>query len=1406
MTAFHPVADTWFRTALGEPTAVQERTWAAIQEGHSVLVSAPTGSGKTLAAFFVMLDRWLFAPPHDDVGCKVLYVSPLKALAVDIRRNLEQPLAELTAAAREQGTEHRAVSVAVRSGDTPPSERQRMVRHPPDILITTPESLYLMLTSRAREVLATVDQVIVDEIHAMVPSKRGSHLALSLERLEELRHGRPPLQRIGLSATQRPLSVVARFLGGATEEGFRPVQVVEASRKAPGRITVEVALPDMGQLPEEAPASPLPGMFRAQTPRSIWPAITPRLVEWISSHHSTLVFVNSRALAEKLTVAINETAGRALVQAHHGSLSKELRSGIEFDLKRGRLKGVVATSSLEMGIDMGAVDLVIQVEAPMSIASGLQRIGRANHQVGAVSDGIVVPKYRGDLVACVAAAQAMADGDIEPLRYPELPLDVLAQQVVAHVAAGPIQAGELLRIFRRAAPYTQLSEPLFRSVLQLVSGRYPARDFTTLQARITWDEDKGLLEPESGTQRVAVINGGTIPDRGLYRVVLAPGIEGAGRQVGRLEEELVYETRVGDALRLGAGTWRVTDITPDTVQVIPAPGEEGRAPFWHGMGPGRPAAFGARIGSLLRGLDEDTLQQPASVSDDAWRNLRMWCEEQKARTALPTDHRIVTETFVDGAGDLRLVVLSPWGRRVHAPWAMAVRAWWSRTHSTQMDIVYGDDGLVFRLPKGSEDLDPSILWPPSGQLEALLREELRHSPLLAARFREAAGRALLLVKRRPDERSPLWALRRRSTALMNVALEHPDFPILLEAARECLQEDFDLHGLKKLFADVEAGRMQVEQHEAGRPSPFANAVMFEVVGSFMYEGDLPPTERRVRGLGLDASLLEELLGRGSLAELLDPEVVEQVAERLSSRPAPADVAAWRRMLQRFGPAVCPDGITPGELVFQDEVTGLWWADEDRQRLQLARAGDPLAEEALALRQARGALQVRPVDLQTTLGFTLEQAEVALERLRAAGVLWHGVLLPDGAAAHVHQEHIEELRRRSLQAARARVQPVDLSTYQRALLWWHQLGSAGDAEDLLDILAPLQGVLLRPDTWLQQVLPVRLRDFAPAQLDLLLAQQRLVWQGRGDRITFWLADSLVGPATWPDRPASDEIAALLEALGEAERRFDDLAHDLRWLPSKVEAVLREAMRSGFVTSDSLQPHRRVTASSARTRRRSSLRRSATPSGLGGRFRRVSPVEAPDRGRVVELLLERTLVWSQATRGEDALQATWTDLMGTVLHAEARGDLLRGYFVDGLGAGQSATGAGVEALRDEALPVPSEVWLSAADPASQVGLAMPWPEGWKLQRREQVRLCLQQGEVVLAWDPTSGALWSTLGEVEAVRALWLHARELGEASLQIQSLDGRPVTGHPRAPDILALGAVQRAGEIVIFPLRKAPAGI
>ncbi|MFV2119299.1 ATP-dependent helicase, partial [Streptomyces sp. Act-28] len=1295
LDSFSPATRGWFTGAFSAPTAAQEGAWRAIGAGSDVLVVAPTGSGKTLAAFLAALDRLATAPPPADAKkrCRVLYVSPLKALAVDVERNLRSPLTGIRQEAVRLGLPEPEVRVGIRSGDTPPAERRSLATRPPDILITTPESLFLMLTSAARDALAGVETVILDEVHAVAGTKRGAHLALSLERLDALLPR--PARRIGLSATVRPVDEVARFLSPQ-----RRVEVVQPPSGKEFDLSVVVPVEDLGELggSPAADAGDGPG----EKP-SIWPHVEERIADLVQEHRSTIVFANSRRLAERLCNRLNEIAyeratgeelpdhaspaelmaqsGAAwgapplLARAHHGSVSKEQRALVEEDLKAGRLPAVVATSSLELGIDMGAVDLVVQVESPPSVASGLQRVGRAGHQVGAVSRGVVFPKYRGDLVQAAVVTERMRQGAIESLRVPANPLDVLAQQLVAMVALDTWQYDDLLALVRRAAPFASLPESAFTAVLDMLAGRYPSDAFAELRPRVVWDRITGAVTGRPGAQRLAVTSGGTIPDRGLFGVFLAGSDpkRGGGR-VGELDEEMVYESRVGDVFTLGTSSWRIEDITRDRVLVAPAPGVPGRLPFWKGDQRGRPLDLGRAVGAFLREVGsltpDDARQRLTAAGLDAWAadNVLAYLDEQRRACGhVPDDRTILVERFRDELGDWRVVVHSPFGAQVHAPWALALSARLTERYGMDAQVMHADDGIVLRLPDadlmGLDLLDgePAAPGPEydgeqtpigvadvvfdKGEVDRIVTEQVGGSALFASRFRECAARALLLPKRNPGKRAPLWQQRQRAAQLLEVASEFGSFPIVLEAVRECLQDVFDVPGLQELMGDIESRRVRLVEVTTPEPSPFARSLLFGYVAQFLYEGDSPLAERRAAALSLDSRLLAELLGQAELRELLDPEVLAELERELQWRTDerrvkdPEGVADALRVLgplteaelvERGADPAWPEELAAARRAIRVRVAGAdhWAAVEDAGRLRDALGTalpvgvpeaftepvrDPLGDLLARYARTRGPFTSAQAAARFGLGTAVTDG--ALHRLAAGGRVVQGEFHPSGIGQEwCDAAVLRRLRRRSLAALRQELEPVPPAALATFLPQWQHVGSGGlrGLDGLARAIEQLQGAPVPASALERLVLPSRVRDYGPGLLDELTTTGEVVWAGAGALpgkdgwVSLYLADAapLLLPPPRPLESTALHESVLTALSGGYGLFFRQIADRVRATthPDVTDPRLADALWdlawSGRLTNDTLAPLRALLGSGRTAGSTAHRARRAVPRGRYG----------------------------------------------------------------------------------------------------------------------------------------------------------------------------------------------------------------
>ncbi|MET7706716.1 DEAD/DEAH box helicase [Micromonospora sp. NPDC005413] len=1532
LAGFGPATRAWFDAAFAAPTAAQAGAWRSVAAGRNALVVAPTGSGKTLAAFLWSLDRLARepAPAEARQRCRVLYVSPLKALAVDVERNLRAPLAGIRQAATRLGVAPPDITVGMRTGDTPADERRAFARTPPDILITTPESLFLLLTSAARDSLRGIQTVIVDEVHAVAGSKRGAHLALSLERLDELLPA--PAQRIGLSATVRPIDACARFLGGA-----RPVDVVQPATSKTIEVSVQVPVEDMTRLDEQEqpPEDDLggPGPRRA----SIWPAVEERVFTLIGQHRSTIVFTNSRRSAERLCARLNELAAEevasasgegalgvpvglstgddpagdggpasgaqrwggpagpvrnrppaevmaqsgaatgaapVIARAHHGSVSREERKHIEEALKSGQLPAVVATSSLELGIDMGAVDLVVQIEAPPSVAAGLQRVGRAGHQVGAVSRGVVFPKHRGDLLSCAVVAERMIDGAIEELHYPRNPLDVLAQQIVAMVALEPWPLGDLAVLVRRAAPFAELPDSALHAVLDMLSGRYPSTAFAELRPRLVWDRATDLLTGRPGAQRLAVTSGGTIPDRGLFGVFLA-GAERAAR-VGELDEEMVYESRIGDVFLLGSSSWRIEEITPDRVLVSPAPGQAARMPFWKGDQLGRPVelgrAIGARVRTLLRQSDEAALAALRDGGLDDWAagNLMAYLREQREATrSLPDDRTIVVERFRDELGDWRLAVHSVLGARVNGPWALAVGRRLAERYGVDAQVMPSDDGIVVRLPDTADEPPGAdvVVFEPD-EITQLVEESVGTSALFAARFRECAARSLLLPRRDPRRRQPLWQQRQRAAQLLDVAREYADFPVTLEAARECLQDVFDQPALAGLMRDLATRKVRLVEVETSAPSPFARSLLFGYVGAFLYEGDAPLAERRAAALALDSTLLGELLGRVDLRELLDPAVLVETDRQLrwltdQRRPRDAeDVVELLRVLGDLSDAELTERGVPETWLTELEATRRvlrvriageqrWVGVEDAARLRdalgvalpvgvaeayLAPVADPLGD--LVARYARTHGPFAAASCAARFGLGVFVVEQTLRRLGATGRVVSGEFTADSAGAQwCDAEVLRMLRRRSLAALRREIEPVPPRALATFLPRWQQIGSsARGVEALAATVEQLQGAAVPASALERLVLPGRVADYSPAQLDELCASGEVLWAGSGaisggdGWVTLAYADAAPLLLPPPDEALTRTPLheAVLDALGDGQALF------FRPLADRVGAtddaaltgVIWDLVWAGHLTNDTLAPLRAVLGAGGAHRSR--------PSAPRTRYRRPGRVALPTRGgpptvagrwsrlperdvdptrraaALADVLLERHGVVTRGAVMAEQVVGGFSAVYPVLSALEERGAARRGYFVEGLGAAQFAVPGAVDRLRALAEPTdgargrgtPATV-LAATDPANPYGAALPWPDrvvdsgdgaapatGHRAGRKAGALVVQVGGDLVLYVERGGRTLLSFTDDTDALAAAGkaladaVHSGALG--AMSVERADGEAVHSSPLRDALTAAG--------------------
>ncbi|HSI80164.1 MAG TPA: DEAD/DEAH box helicase [Solirubrobacterales bacterium] len=1562
LAPFSDATRRWFEASFEAPTPAQAQGWPAISSGRNALICAPTGSGKTLAAFLWGINRLAREPERLGSGVRIVYVSPLKALSYDVERNLRAPL---------RGIGADGISVGLRTGDTPQRERQAMRRNPPDILITTPESLYLMITSQAREILTGVEAVIVDEIHAVAQSKRGAHLALTLERLSHLvatsglarsadrategvpsggakpgGSGReaeqPPVgadpQRIGLSATQRPLERIAEFLVGPR----RDCEVVDAGRRKDLDLEIVVPVEDMTE-PDASIEKRQDGGDSGLLPpledgssgvRSIWPAIYPELLKLVREHTSTIIFVNSRRGAERLAKRLNEMAneehwqelpateqttrpgsrpgaeptsasadagaaggagdvgrreaglsGRKsqatdspaagpaahastahanqearveIARAHHGSLAHEEREVVEEMLKSGRLPCLVATSSLELGIDMGAVDLVIQVESPKSVTRGLQRVGRAGHTLGETSKGRIFPKFRADLLECAVVARRMREGEIEETVIPRNPLDVLAQHLVAIVADSEWEVDEVERLITATEPFRELGREQLENTLDMLDGRYPSDRFAELRPRLVWDRAAGTVRGRKGARQLAVTNAGTIPDRGLYGVHLPDG-----KRVGELDEEMVYEARPGQTFLLGATTWRIEDITRDRVIVTPAPGVPGAVPFWRGDGIGRPAELGRAIGAFARGaVDSDPAELASSHHLDrrAAENLVTYLREQQAATrVVPSDRTIVAERFRDEIGDWRLCILSPFGGRVHAAWGLALSARIRDRLDLEADAIWSDDGIVVHLPDADEPPSADLVMLEPDEIEDLVVRELAGSALFGARFRENAARSLLIPRAYPGKRTPLWQQRLKSQSLLEVAKEFPRFPVILETYRECLRDVLDLPALQGLLRDLHARRVSLLEVETPTASPFASSLLFDYVATYMYEGDTPNAERRAAALALDRELLRELLGADELRELIDPAALEEVEASLQLRVDAAlarDRDALQQTLRRLGDlteAECRERTAEG----YSAASMLAKLERERRAARVRIAGEErwiAAEDAGLYRDALGVPP--PAGLPDSFVAEVPDAMLALLRryarthgpfptprpaqrygvdplpalreLERAGELVRGELLPGGTEREwCDAEVLRRVRRASVAALRQEAEAVDPRELARFLPSWQNVDAhppqGAGPDRLREALVPLQGLALSPEVWERDVLPRRLGAYSPSWMDELCTSGELVWVGAGPlgrtgKVAIYFREDvrLAGPPPANaklEAPEGEAHDAIRERLTGSPAFWLDLAGEIDLAAEELHAALWDLAWAGEVTNDAFAPLRaRRLAAVQRSRRhgrRFSSRRPAAGQAVQGRWSLTGPLfrGAPGQGprlrAQAELMLERYGIVTREVVLAEGIPGGMSTLYGELSNLEMLGSARRGYFVEGLGGAQFALAGAIERLR--ALPHPdgSYLVLAATDPANPYGTAVPWPKppsGRRPARTPGAHVLLRDGNPVL---------YVERGGRGIVRIADLEPEELGDAigalveaaragrlpKLAIERVDGDPVIGSGLEETLIAAGFSRQPRRLV-----------
>ncbi len=1443
LALFHPIVQRWFLGTFPGPTPAQSLGWPPIAKGEHTLILAPTGSGKTLAAFLWGLNQLFSEGDPAPPGIRILYISPLKALNNDIERNLRVPLAGIRQLAAKEGLSWPALRVAVRTGDTTERQRQEMIRRPPHILITTPESLFLMLTAeRSRELFRAVQAVIIDEIHALCDNKRGVHLSITLEHLVH-RIGRE-VQRIGLSATQRPLETVARFLGGQTwEQGGerlhpRPVTIVDAGMRREADLQVICPVEDFRSLPEG----------------TVWPEVSHQLFELIRQHRTTLIFTNARSVAEKISKRLNELAQAymgdpsiSIARAHHGSITREARLAIEEALKAGVLPAIVATGTLELGIDIGSIDLVCQLQSPKSVSRGMQRVGRSGHLISCTSKGRLFATFLDDLVELAVIARGMREGEVEETRIPRNCLDVLAQQIVAMVAGEEWDAESLYRLVRQSYCYEDLSWELYVGVLEMLAGRYPSEAFRELRPRLIWDRSTGRLLSLPGSRQLAILNAGVIPERGYYPVELFDGT-----RIGELEEEFVFESRIGDAFLLGSQIWRIEEIRADRVIASPAPGALPRMPFWHGETYTRPFELSLKVGAFRRALsarlDDPTceawLREEYLLDERGAAALVSYFREQREATgAIPTDRTVVLELFKDELGDWRLVAHTPFGARVNVLLEMVLARRIQEAVGIEVQSIFTDEAILFRLP--GSDVPPSLdLFTRLSEEEVVedVRKGLVDSPLFAALFRHCAERALLLPKRSPRRRVPLWLVRLRAGDLLALARKFERFPILLEAYREALCDVLDMEGLLQVVRDIVRGKIEVVAVERNTPSPFARSLWLPFAAVYLYQGDVPRAERQAQMLAVSREILEEVLGRKQVQGLLRQEAVEEVTNRLQhmargwkarspdelfqilrelgdldeeeiAARAVGDALAWIRDLATRGLVK----------VFRlpEEGASRWIAMEDERLYEQAFISNDKEAKIQLLRRflkARGPVETR--EIARRYGIPEEEAQALLELLENQGEVARGSFLSRRTGIQwCDREVLARIYRRTLAILRREVEPCPPEVYARFLMRWQHLHPShrlSGQEGVRRVLHQLQGISLPLVVWLRDVLPARVEGFDERWVLELTRTGEVAWVGRGgvDTIAFlfrgeggiFLSDPSVG-----EEALSREARAVRDhLLAHGASFFTDLEEGTGLSSEALLAALVELASLGLVTNDSLEvteelgkfttprpfspedPARWPIASFRRQRetRRTVRRRVVRRSGRWSLIHRpglLGPVRPPDELASLharQLLNRYGVVVREWHRREEGLVA-WQEIRRALHRMELRGEVRRGYFVQGLSGVQYALPEAVEMLRESRQEEDEIFLMHACDPANPYGVwGFPLPGGFhRLPRLASNYLILVGGRPVLAVEalgrkilPLAGLDRRTLLRVAEGLTSLLH-RPRGPSRIEIETWAGSPV---PKAP--------------------------
>lgn len=1342
---FHPAVFRWFSKTFHQPTPPQEMAWPVIARGEDVLLLAPTGWGKTLAAFLYALD-WLIRqgvegePPP---GVAILYLSPLKALNNDIHHNLEAPLQGIREAADELNLSLPPLTRGLRTGDTSPSKRQSMLRHPPQILMTTPESLFLMLSSKAHEMLKQVKFVIVDEIHTLFPNKRGAHLALSLARLAYLVSS--PIQRIGLSATLAPLDQVAAFLRG-TGPGVSPVQILDAGNRKELDLKIRLSVEDLASLPE----------------KTIWPSIYRLLLQLIQEVRTTLVFVNSRRLAERITVNLNHLAKKTVARTHHGSISREVRLEVEGLLRKGQLPCIVATSSLELGIDIGFIEQVIQVESPGEVARGLQRVGRAGHTLHQKSTGYLIPKSRTDLLESAVIFREMKKGRIEEVSSPQNPLDVLAQHLVAMTATRCWQLEEIYRLITWAYPFATLSRNDLEGVLAMLSGQYETRGYLDLKPRLFWDRKNNQVRSDPYGKRLAYTGGGTIPDRGYYRVQLGTG----GPSLGELDEEFVYERRIGDTFLLGTSSWQIAEIKEDVVIVRPSQSGEGLVPFWRAEQKSRSFLLGRRVGEFLeecegffqgekRGCPILWLKEECSLEEKGALALYRFLEDgRKALGALPTHRHLVVEEFFQGEGERRILLHSPYGSRFHLLLSLLFREEFKRELGFSVEALPSDDGLLFRFP--AEAPFPGFPWGVVlDHLEEKVAQQVSSTALFGMTFRHCAQRSLVLPKGDFSRRQALWLSRLKAKNLLDGVKKIPDFPLIKETYREILSDFFPLEEAQRVFQDIQAGEIICSHVERKVPSPFAVSHLFNFTAGFLY-GDDTPLASESSDFGFTSKALKDLGGR-SLPVPLNEKVIESVVQRIQGlsfkRVTPEKVLHF---LYRRGDVLLPELSTlfPGReeelenilslLQEEGEVVSLLQGTKNflmvPSRLPLylgalpgsqVRGEHPLplpyreAFSQLIAQYARTHGPFTTQELVKRYNLPSHQVKKELSLLKEEGILEQGSFLPGEEEVWCNRDLFQEIWQRSRGVRRRSIQPQTQKEYSKFLATWHGVGGG---EDLATVLHRLQGLFLPAHLWEGVILPSRILTYSPHDLDSLLLSGQFSWQIQGTESSF----GLVFTPVFPLLPGlfQDFLGKYIRSLPSVKKHlswearrvqdcltekgaltFPQLLMELSFPTPTLWQSLQELLFSGYITNDTLGPVRYLLQTSPKSRRGSKGVLSSSVMATMGRWSLVTPSQTEDVILQVWALLSRYGILSPVTvkkAGE-----SWGEISPILYQLEMVDILRQGYLVEGLGGMQFARPEVLSLLQQKRPQSSFCQVFSQEDPANPLPLFAKQKGAWDWQ---------------------------------------------------------------------------------------------